>query len=561
MRSLLFLTRRLHRAHRVVFLPHKLKTTPKLNHYAHLKPFYQIHFIAAFDQTPSRQYHANSISQHEHLPNLIKFPDFDEYMNQNTENNQNDQLGIDKFVQNIQKAKDFASGDEAISFLDDLGIKPNKDFILSAVWALREEWKLAFLVVKWGKKWGCSTEKAWHMMVWLLGNHQKFCTAWSVISDIHSAKMDTEQAILILIDRYAAANCPEKAIETFQTMDMFRLSPDQRRLHTLLNILCNHGIIEEAEKYMHLNRKLFPLDAPSFNIILNGWCNVTVDVYAAKRVWREMARCCVLPDGVSYMYMISCFSKIGNLFDSLRLYDLMQKHGWTPGVEVYNSLIYVLTREDCLKEALKLVNKMKETGLQPNCSSFNSMILPLCEAMKSEEAKIVLALMIEETAGPTIDTYHAFLINANLETTLEVLTNMKKASLGPTSDTFLIVLDNFFKLKQPGNALKIWEEMDRYYIIPQRAHYNAMLEILEKDLLIEARRFYMEMISKGMIVDPKFHKLVAKPVEEDPHKNEGREVSYRRHIDRGNQRHYGKNNWHQSQWHMNNSSWERTGAR
>ncbi|KAG9152417.1 hypothetical protein Leryth_015816 [Lithospermum erythrorhizon] len=269
-----------------------------------------------------------------------------------------------------------------------------------------------------------------------------------------------------------------------------------------------------------------------------------------KRVWREMSKNCILPDGASYVHMISCFSKVGNLFDSLRLYDEMQKRGWIPGAEVYNSLIYVLTSENCLNEALKIVDRMKETGLQPNSSTYNSMILPLCDAMKTAEAKTVLAMMIEDNAGPTIDTYHAFLGNGNFEITLEVLNNMKDASLGPTNDTFLIVLDKLFKLKQPGNALKIWEEMDQYNIIPGQAHYNAMMEGLVKHgLLVEAKRFHMEIISKGMLVDPKLNKLIEEPVDESCHNKGRRKLSSTstRHIKRSKQKQYGNSSSHRSQ--------------
>ncbi|GAA0143043.1 hypothetical protein LIER_03815 [Lithospermum erythrorhizon] len=543
MRTLFFLIRTLHKTHRIIaFAPHP-NPIPKLNPHVPFGPFYQRHFIAAFYQTATRPFHANQ----ENLHHLIKLPDFGEYVNQN---NQIDQLGIHDFSQSIQKAKDFASGDEAISFLDDLGAKPSKDSVFSAIWELREEWKLAFLVFKWGQKWGCTTEKSSHLMVWLLGNHQKFSTAWSVIYDLHSASIDTELAMLILIDRYVAANCPGKAIETFQTMEKFRLSPDQRTFLTFLDILCRHGNIEEAEEYLFLNKKLFPLDTQSYNIILNGWCNVIVDVYEAKRVWREMSKNCILPDGASYVHMISCFSKVGNLFDSLRLYDEMQKRGWIPGAEVYNSLIYVLTSENCLNEALKIVDRMKEIGLQPNSSTYNSMILPLCDAMKTGEAKTVLAMMIEDNAGPTIDTYHAFLGNGNFEITLEVLNNMKDASLGPTNDTFLIVLDKLFKLKQPGNALKIWEEMDQYNIIPGQAHYNAMMEGLAKHgLLVEAKRFHMEIISKGMFVDPKLNKLIEEPVDESCHNKGRRKLSSTstRHIKRSKQKQYANSSSHRSQ--------------
>ena len=87
-----------------------------------------------------------------------------------------------------------------------------------------------------------------------------------------------------MLIRYAAASDPGKAIQTFHTMEKFRMTPDEEAFSTLLKALCRYGNIEEAEEIMLVNKKLFPLDADGFNIILDGWCNILVDVFEAKRV-------------------------------------------------------------------------------------------------------------------------------------------------------------------------------------------------------------------------------------------------------------------------------------
>lgn len=417
-------------------------------------------------------------------------------------------------IEAIQKADQFSSKDEAIEVLDKAGVKPKQDLVYWAIWDLRGEWKLAFLVFKWGEKWGCLGGKVWALMIWVLGNHRKFSTAWCLIRELHRSSMDIRRPMLVMIDRYTSANDPSKAIETFQLMEKFRMTPDTKAFHTLLTSLCKHGNIEEGEEFMLLNRKLFPLETEGFNIILNGWCNISLDVFEAKRIWREMSKYCIIPNAASYTNMISCFSKVGNLFDSLRLYDEMKKRGWTPGIEVYNSLMYILTRENCLNEALKIMDKMKEAGFQPDSTTYNSMIVPLCESSKLEEARTVLASMIGESVGPTIETYHALLEGASVDATLEFLNLMKKTGLGPNRDSFLLIFSKFFKLKQPENALRIWEEMKRYEVLPDSAHYTLLVEGLATcGLLIKARELYGEMILSGMLDDPKLKKLLNEPVQ------------------------------------------------
>ena len=85
--------------------------------------------------------------------------------------------------------------------LDDSGIEVNSEMIYSAVWELREEWRLALLAFKWSEKWGCADEKSRNLLIWVLGNHRKFNTAWCLIRDMHQSKVDTRTAMLIMIDR------------------------------------------------------------------------------------------------------------------------------------------------------------------------------------------------------------------------------------------------------------------------------------------------------------------------------------------------------------------------
>ncbi|XP_028087217.1 pentatricopeptide repeat-containing protein At1g80880, mitochondrial isoform X2 [Camellia sinensis] len=537
--ALVTIARRLQRTHLKHSLPSllhsslaqpPLPSSPSSNQFS--QTFYQTQLVLSrpFPQNPYF-----STLQPSHHQNLHETIDFSESID---EAHQNNQLGVRELVEALKNADQFSSEGEAIEFLDENGVEPNEDLVYWAVWALRDEWELAFVVFKWGEKWGCLGEKNWTLMIWVLGSHKKFSTAWCLVRDLYrSSSVDTRRPMLVLIDRFTAANDPGKAIQTFQIMEKFRMTPDLKAFHTLLNALCKHGNIEEAEEFMLLNKKFFPLETESFNIILNGWCNISVDVFEAKRIWREMSRCCITPDATSYTHMISCFSKVGNLFDSLRLYDEMKKRGWVPGIEVYNSLIYILARENCLKEALKILNKMKEAGVQPNSASYNSMICPLCEATKLDEARTILATMVGENVRPTIETYHAFLEGASVDGTLEVLNHMKKASLGPNPNTFLLIFGKFFKLKQPENALRIWVEMMTYGIVPDSAHYALLVEGLATcGLLIKARELYAEMRLNGILDDPKLKKLLKKPAQHSSHQRE-EPMTVVRNIKKGTQVH------------------------
>ena len=150
------------------------------------------------------------------------------------------------------------------------------------------------------------------------------------------------------------------------------------------------------------------------------------------------------------------------------------------------------------------MDKMKEADIKPDSASYNSMIGPLCGAAKLEEARTILATMIDENVSPTIETYHAFLERASADETLEFLSHMKKAGLGPNRDSFLLIYCKFLKLRQQEKALKIWVEMKPYEIVPDSAHYAVLVEGLATcGLLVKAREYYAEMRLSGISDDPK----------------------------------------------------------
>ncbi|KAF3450985.1 hypothetical protein FNV43_RR07074 [Rhamnella rubrinervis] len=513
--ALATLGRRIKKIHSQLFVPYLLRPITRSPSSSSLNPLHH-HLSQAFDRTLQVSSQSSPL-QTPHFSTLqlfsaqnISYPF--EFDGNRLRTYDLPDPGVLQFLEILKGVADLPTEADAMSSLDESGIEANRDMLCSAIWALREEWKLAFLAFIWGDKCGCCDEGTFNLLIWVLGNHRKFNIAWCLIRDMHRSSMDTRRVMLTMIDRYASANDPSKAIWTFQMMEKFSLTPDQEAYRIFLNALCTHGYIEEAEEFMLVNKKLFPLETEGFNIILNGWCNISVDVFEAKRVWREMSKCCIMPDAGSYTHMISCFSKVGNLFDSLRLYDEMKKRGWVPGLEVYNSLVGVLTRENCLEEALKMVDKVKELRLHPDSITFNSMIRLLCEANKLEEARNILTAMVKENISPTTETYHAFLGNVGFEGTLEVLNRMKKANLGPSGETFLLILGKFFKLEQPENALKIWEEMRQHEVVPDFTHYTVMVEGLATcGLLNKAKTFFLEMRSVGFLEDPKLKKLLKEP--------------------------------------------------
>lgn len=101
----------------------------------------------------------------------------------------------------IRQVSELESEADAMASLEESCFDLNHESFFSLIWELRDEWRLAFLAFKWGEKRGCDDQKACDLMIWVLGNHQKFNIAWCLIRDMFNVSRDTRKAMFLMMDR------------------------------------------------------------------------------------------------------------------------------------------------------------------------------------------------------------------------------------------------------------------------------------------------------------------------------------------------------------------------
>lgn len=169
-------------------------SSPSYSHFTN--PFFQAFHRTLGTKSQTLNYNPFSTFNSSCVHNLYETINFTELTASTNESTKLDAIKLVKLLRSNFNG-------ESMCFLDGSGINPSKDLIVSMIWELRGEWKLAFLVFKWGQKWKCDDEKAWSLMIWVLGNHKKFNNAWCLIRDLYQSSMDTQRPMFIMIDRYS----------------------------------------------------------------------------------------------------------------------------------------------------------------------------------------------------------------------------------------------------------------------------------------------------------------------------------------------------------------------
>ncbi|ERN11523.1 putative pentatricopeptide repeat-containing protein At3g15200 [Amborella trichopoda] len=411
----------------------------------------------------------------------------------------------------VQKLmKSFQTREELEFALDNSGLIITKELVLVVLHRHRSDWKPALFFFQWASNRGNYSHESgvYNVMIDILGRMKRFDEMWHLVKEMYSSKdgpsFVTERTFEILINRYAADHKVEKAIETFYKRENFGLKLDKVAFQILLLALCRYKHVQEAESLLYLKKEEFPLEIRSRNIILNGWC-LMGNLREVKRLWNDIISSGCAPDLYTYGIFINALTKGGNLGSAVELFKSMWEKGLTPDVAICNSILDALCFKKKIPEALSIFNEMNERGCLPDVVTYNSLIKYMCKIRRMEKAYELLDVMEQNGCTPNARTYHFFLRSTkNKEEFSELLKRMKRTGCVFTSDTQNLILRILTGWDDFQGAYGVWREMERGGRGPDQRSYTVMVHRLyEKGRMDEAFGYYAEMISKGMIPEPR----------------------------------------------------------
>lgn len=397
--------------------------------------------------------------------------------------------------------------------LDQCEVTVSPELVSEVLSRVRYDWEAAFTFFLWAGKqpnYGHSLRE-YHSMISILGKMRKFDTAWALIDEMRASSLITPQTLVIMIRRYCAVHDVGKAINTFYAHKRFKFDVGIEEFQNLLSALCRYKNVSDAEHLLFCNQNVFPLSTKSFNIILNGWCNLSPNTREAERFWMEMRKRKLKLDVVSFASIISCYSKTGNLNKVLKLFNQMKQMGIEPDRKVYNAVIHSLAKGGLVKEAINLMKSMEEEkGIVPNAVTYNSLMKPLCKHRRLEEAREVFTEMVQRGVSPTIRTYHAlFRILRTGEQVFGFLENMRRTGCCPNHDTYIMLIRKLCRWQQIHDVFKLWKEMIENGFNPDRSSYIVMIHgLFLNGKLEEAHKFYVEMKEKQLQPEPKTEEMI-----------------------------------------------------
>ncbi|XVF68534.1 hypothetical protein PTKIN_Ptkin11bG0010400 [Pterospermum kingtungense] len=203
-----------------------------------------------------------------------------------------------------------------------------------------------------------------------------------------------------LIDSCAKRWDFEELDLVFGLMEKEKVGFNLETYKILIDGYTSYGKVEEAERLVEeMHDKGLRVDAYLYNMIINGYWK-SGSVKSVLLLFDRMKNRGVQPNGDTYWQIINGYCKIGEMEMGMKYVNEMQKKGFVLDKAMYDVLIDGFCKNGMVGEAFELGIEMERKGFDADIGLCNQMGKLLCEIDQTEEAKMLLNILIKRGVCP-----------------------------------------------------------------------------------------------------------------------------------------------------------------
>lgn len=246
------------------------------------------------------------------------------------------------------------------------------------------------------------------------------------------------------------------------------------------------------------------------------------DLDEAERLLNTILENRVHPDVTTITILINSFCKRGRIKKALEIFELMNRVGTKPTVQIYNCLLKGLCYVGKVEEAFEMLMKMKKREknfLKPDIYSYTCVMDGFCKVGRSDEARELLnEAEVEMGLTPNVVTFNTLFQGYSREGRplegMSVLKLMKKKKCVPDYISYSTLLHGLLKWDEIKHALSIYKEMERFgFEVDVRMMGNLVRRLCRKSrkeraLLDDAYLVFEKMTERDIAVDQRTFEVV-----------------------------------------------------
>lgn len=301
------------------------------------------------------------------------------------------------------------------------------------------------------------------------------------------------EVLMLLVELYAEKNMVQNAVEVFQTTANFGSRPDEDAYNSILQILVDAGLIDDANvifEQMKADKWCRP-GKTAYNLVFYGLgkagkmaearklvcslksSNEISGVEAHSRLvdglceggWMGQAEEAVIemyelglePDVWVYRSLISGHTKAGSMAEAYRYYvEAVQDKLLTPSRDIFSLLIIGFCEQNDVETAHKLLREMIDKGFSPDTTVYADLIQLASKQGQWRLGQTLFSEMAEKGINPAAETYNTVIAAcadaAQSDMALSVMCQMMvEKGFYPSETTFSALFSRLSELNQPDN--------------------------------------------------------------------------------------------------------------
>nr|XP_023907754.1 pentatricopeptide repeat-containing protein At3g22670, mitochondrial-like isoform X1 [Quercus suber]XP_023907755.1 pentatricopeptide repeat-containing protein At3g22670, mitochondrial-like isoform X2 [Quercus suber] len=457
---------------------------------------------------------------------------------------ENTETEVDKICKILKNR--YPSPDNAAEALNGSGFIASNSLVEQLLKRFSNDWVPAFGVFAWAKmQTGYRhSHEVYDSMVDILGKAEQFHTVWELVEEMNElGGYVTLVTMSKVMRRLAKAGKYKEAIEAFRKIEMFGVSKDTTSMNVLMDALVKEGSVEDAHDVFLTFKKVIPLSAHTFNVLIHGWCKARkldhakkamedmekhgfqpdvfsytcfIEAYCREKDFRkvdkileEMKDKGCRPSEVTYTIVMHALGKAKRLNEALEVYEKMKRNGCVPDASIYSSLIFILGKSGRLKDARDVFEDMTKQGVSRNALTYNTLISCYCVHLQEEAAMKLLQQMEEDTCKPNLKTYGPLLKICCQKKRMKVLyfllDHMFRNDISPEVGTYSLLVHGLCKNGKLEHACLFFEEMVLKGMVPKDCTYKMLTEGLEGKNMTKAKEHIEKLMSRTQNNEAKEH--------------------------------------------------------
>ncbi|KAK2453613.1 pentatricopeptide repeat-containing protein [Trifolium repens] len=186
-----------------------------------------------------------------------------------------------------------------------------------------------------------------------------------------------------------------------------------------------------------------------------------------------------------------------------RVFGDMIRKNVSPNIYTYNVMIRGIVSAGKLESGLHLMNEMKTKGCLPNVVTYNTMITACCKENRLDEAFSLLKIMGKKCVEPNLISYNAVInglcSRGRMNEAMEVIEEMNLNGLGPDCVTYNTLVNGFCRDGNFHQALVLVHEMAGKGLSPNVVTYTTLINGMCKvKNLSRAMELLYDMRGRGL---------------------------------------------------------------